>query len=180
MKRDMFHLLAVGIFATVTSTGFASNGERLARLPWKGHAQSASAIVTPGSPLYPDRCDGRAAAIVAGAGRTTLLGQFVVQQSHCLGENGAFDRGEFTFTNIGGRTVHGKYAGQLVPAFPPPPDAPPGSGVIHGRVCVAGGTAFRGIVNDCAAERYSPVLGVLNLVTGDGTIFIDYQLGLRR
>jgi hypothetical protein len=178
--RRKFCVFAVGIFATVGTTVLASNGDRTARLPWIGQAQLASVIVTPGNPLYPERCVGRPAAVVAGAGLTTLLGQLVAQQSHCLGDNGAFDLGEFTFTNTSGRTIHGKYHGQLVPAFPPPPGATPGAGIIQGRVCVAGGTAVSGIVNDCAADRYSPALGVLNLVTGDGAIIIDYALGLRR
>ena len=180
MRNVPMYFMAVGIFVTLPVIDLAADRDRTARVPWKGQAQSASAVVTPGNPLYPDRCDGRPAAVAAGAGLTTLLGQFLVQQSHCLGDNGGFDAGEFTFTTIGGRTVHGQYSGQLVPAFPPPPGALPASGVIHGRVCVSGGTAFPGIVDDCAAGRYSPALGILNLVTGDGTIFIDYGLGLRR
>ena len=52
--------------------------------------------------------------------------------------------------------------------------------MILGSVCVQGGTAFSHIVNDCAAQRYSAALGVLNLTTGDGTVFLDYALGVGR
>jgi hypothetical protein len=178
MRRSLVTVLA-GLLAAQATVGFAEERTRV-RLPLKGHAQSSSKTVFPGDPLHPARCGARPAAVVSGAGLTTLLGQFVAQQSHCLGENGAFGEGEFSFTTTAGRTLYGRYDGQLMPTFPPPPGAPPQSGVIHGNVCVEGGTALRGIVDDCAANRYSPALGVLNLVTGDGTIFVDYALGLRR
>ena len=156
----------------------ASDRDRVERLQWRGHAQSASVVVFPGHTLYPERCGGRPAALIAGAGLTTVLGQFVVRQSHCLNETGGFEGGQFEFIKTDGTTVTGRYSGQLIPSFPPP--ITPASGVINGQVCVEGGTALTGIVDDCAAGRYSPALGVLNLLTGDGTIFIDYKLGVRR
>jgi hypothetical protein len=179
MRRSVLTVVTAGIVAAQATIGSAEDWGRV-RLPWKGHAQSASKTVLPGDPLHPDRCEGRPAAVIAGAGLTTLIGQFEVRQSHCLGDNGGFGQGEFTFTTVEGRTIFGRYSGQLVPTFPPPPGALPESGLIHGSVCVEGGTALPGIVNDCAAGRLSPALGVLNLVTGDGTIFIDYALGLKR
>jgi hypothetical protein len=157
----------------------ASDRDRVERLQWRGHAQSASVVVLPGHTLHPERCGSRPAALIAGAGLTTVLGQFTVRQSHCLNEAGSFDDGQFEFMKADGTTVTGQYSGQLIPSLPPPPNTPP-AGVINGQVCVEGGTALTGIVDDCAAGRYSPALGVLNLATGDGTIFIDYKLGVRR
>jgi hypothetical protein len=181
MDRVRMSLIATAVCAALAIPAYADDerdtGAR--RRPWSGHAQLASRIVVPGDPLHPTRCDGPA-AILGGAGLTNLLGQFLGQQSHCLNQDGSFDKGHFVFTATDGRTIRGQYYGRIVPAVPPPPDQPPTSGLILGSVCVQGGTAFDHIVNDCAAHRYAPARGVLNLTTGDGTIFLDYALGVRR
>ena len=171
--------LAVVVLSLPASLA-ASDRDRVERLQWRGHAQSASVVVLPGHTLYPERCGDRPAALIAGAGLTTVLGQFSVRQSHCLNEAGSFDDGQFEFMKADGTTVTGQYFGQLIPSLPQPPNTSLAGGVINGQVCVEGGTALTGIVDDCAAGRYSPAMGVLNLVTGDGTIFIDYKLGVRR
>ena len=181
MYRLCVTLVATAICAVLVVPAHADDEDdnSSGRRKWNGVAQLASRIVLPGDPLHPDRCAGPA-AILGGAGLTTLLGQFVGQQSHCLNPDGSFDQGQFVFTATDGRTIRGRYYGQIVPAVAPPPNELPTSGVILGSVCVQGGTAFSHIVNDCAAQRYAPARGVLNLTTGDGTIFLDYALGVRR
>jgi hypothetical protein len=179
MRLKLFSIVALAVLAALWPV-LAQGRGHIVRLPWKGHAQSASMVVPPGDPMHPARCDTQPAALIVGAGLTTLLGQFSVRQSHCLGENGAFSSGEFEFTTTAGRTIRGQYFGQLVPTFPPPPNTPPSGGLIQGSVCVSDGDAFARIVDDCASGDYSPALGILNLVTGDGTIFIDYALGVGR
>jgi len=174
-------VVAVALFMTQSSPSFADGREHIVRLPWKGHAQVASKIVPPGHPQHDARCGTDVEAIISGAGLMTLLGQFFAEQSHCLRSDFSFYSGRFTFTSPDGRTVGGQYFGQLVPALLPPPSTPPlGSGVIRGNVCVEGGTVFPRILNDCAAGRYSSATGILNLDTGDGTVFIDYQIGVGR
>lgn len=179
MKMRAFARLGVVVLVVPASLA-ASDRDRVERVHLRGHAQSASVVVLPGQSLHPERCGDRPAAIIAGAGLTTVFGQFVVRQSHCLNDTGGFDGGQFEFIKTDGTTLTGRYMGQLIPNFPPPPNTPPASGVISGQVCIESGTAFTRIVDDCAAGSYSPALGVLNLVTGDGTIFIDYKLGVRR
>ena len=174
-------LVATAVCAVLIAPAYADDDDKNSsgRRQWSGQAQLASRIVLPGDPLHPSRCAGPA-AILGGAGLTTLLGQFLGQQSHCLNPDGSFDQGQFIFTAADGRTIRGRYYGKVVPAVAPPPNEPPSSGVILGSVCVQGGTAFSHIVNDCAAQRYADALGVLNLTTGDGTIFLDYLLGVGR
>jgi hypothetical protein len=181
MNKRCVALIATVVCAAVVAPVYADDEDESGsrRRPWRGQAQLASRIVLPADPLHPARCAG-AAAILGGAGLTTLLGQFLGEQSHCLNPDGSFDQGEFVFTATDGRTISGQYYGQIVPAVPPPANQPPSSGVIVGNVCVQGGTAFDDIVNDCARQRYAPALGILNLTTGDGTIYLDYALGVRR
>jgi hypothetical protein len=181
MYRLYVTLLATAVCTALAFPAYADDSGETGsgRRQWRGQAELASRIVLPGDPLHPARCQG-AAVILGGAGLTSLLGQFVAEQSHCLNEDGSFNQGRFVFTAPDGRTIRGRYYGQIVPALPPPPNQPPGSGVILGKVCVSAGTAFRDIVNDCAANRYAPARGLLNLTTGDGTIFLDYALGVRR
>jgi hypothetical protein len=179
MEIRAFARLAVVVLALPASVA-ASDRDRIVRLHLRGHAQSGSVVRTPGETLHPERCLVRPAAVITGAGLSTVLGQFVVRQSHCLDNTGGFDEGQFEFVRTDGTTVTGRYTGQLIPSPSPTQGDPPTSAVISGRVCIDGGTAFPDIVDDCAAGRYSPALGVLNLVTGDGTIFIDYLLGVRR
>jgi hypothetical protein len=174
-----FVLTAVWAAFAAAATADDSHEHGFGRRQWRGQAQVASRVVLPGDPLHPARCAGPA-AILGGAGLTNLLGQFVGEQSHCLNDDGSFDQGQFVYTAPDGRTIRGRYYGRIVPAVPPPAGQPPSNGVILGNVCVRGGTAFDHIVNDCAAGRYSPARGVLNLTTGDGTIFLDYALGVRR
>ena len=95
----------------------ASDRDRVERLQWRGHAQSASVVVFPDHMLYPERCGGRAAALIAGAGLTTVLGQFTVRQSHCLDNAGGFDEGQFEFIKTDGTTVTGRYWGSSVRLF---------------------------------------------------------------
>jgi hypothetical protein len=155
------------------------DASRSGRQQWSGQAQLASRIVLPNDPAHPVRCAGPA-AIIGGAGLTNLLGQFLAQQSHCLNEDGSFDQGQFVFTATDGGTIRGRYYGRIVPAVAPSPDQPPTNFVFLGSVCVQGGTAFNHIVNDCAAQRYAPARGMLNVTTGDATLFLDYPLGVRR
>jgi len=177
------HVAFVGVLVCGAVVGLAqadnTNESGFGTRQWRGQAQVASRIVGPGDPLHPARCAGPA-AILGGAGLTSLLGLLTAEQSHCLNADGSFDRGRFVFTATDGRTISGRYYGQIVPAVAPPPDQPPSNGIILGSVCIQGGTAFDHIVDDCAAGRYAPARGVLNLTTGDGTIFLDYTLRVRQ
>jgi hypothetical protein len=181
MKTLFVTIIGTAVCAALVAPAFADDRHEAEpeRRAWRGQAQVASRIVTPGDPLHPDRCAGPA-AILGGAGLTTVLGLLVAEQSHCLNPDFSFDHGQFVFTATDGRTITGQYYGQIVPALPPAPNQPPANGVILGMVCVEGGTAFDHIVNDCARRRFVPARGLLNLTTGDGTIFLDYVLRVRR
>ena len=161
----------------------ADSRDHVLRFTWRGHAQTASKIVPPGDAQHDAaRCGTDPQAVISGAGVTTLLGQFMATQSHCLRlADFSFYGGVFSYTTPDGKTVEGQYRGQFAPALLPPSQSPPrGSVLILGNLCVKGGTAHPRIVDDCAADRYSPARGILNLDTGDGTVFLDYELGIRR
>jgi hypothetical protein len=116
---------------------------------------------------------------VVGAGDATFLGPVVVEQSHCVRQDGSFFRGVFKLTNADGDTIRGRYFGHLEPTFNStfPPPAPGGPWLINGNVCISGGSAGD-IDNDCSAHRYEPARGITNLSTGDATIFLDQTIGI--
>ena len=116
---------------------------------------------------------------VVGAGDATFLGPVVVEQSHCVRADGSFFRGVFKLTNADGDTIRGRYFGHLEPTFNStfPPPAPGGPWIIHGNVCISGGSAGD-IDNDCSANHYEPARGITNLSNGDATIFLDQTIGI--
>jgi hypothetical protein len=84
MRLKLFSIVALTVVAAQWPV-LAQGRGHIVRLPWKGHAQSASVVVPPGDPIYPPRCGTQPAALIVGAGLTTLLGQFSVRQSHAWG-----------------------------------------------------------------------------------------------
>ena len=93
--------------------------------------------------------------------------------------DGSFFRGVFKLTNADGDTIRGRYFGHLEPTFNStfPPPAPGGPWIIHGNVCISGGSAGD-IDNDCSANHYEPARGITNLSNGDATIFLDQTIGI--
>jgi len=116
---------------------------------------------------------------VVGAGDATFLGPVVDEQSHCVREDGSFFNGVFRLRNADGQTIRGRYFGHLEPTFNStfPPPAPGGPWIIHGNVCISGGSAGD-IDNDCSVNHYEPARGITNLSTGDATIFLDQTIGI--
>jgi hypothetical protein len=165
------------------------------RVPFKATFAVTGHVIFPGAPGYLDytnQCYGAAPVqVIQGVGDASYLGLFTDTQSHCLGLPDAtglpFFNGHFTFTSPQGRTLSGEYHGQLTPTitstFPDKNNpAPGGSWIIEGMVCVSGGTVFRGIVDDCAAGRFTPARGIslLNGADSQGTLYLDQTIGVRR
>ena len=173
----------IGISLTVSSmTIDGSLAEAHERKRFRADLQTTSRLVEP----PPRRCSdqpGLAPVVglleVVGAGDATFLGPVVVEQSHCVRADGSFFRGVFKLTNADGETIRGRYFGHLEPTFNStfPPPAPGGPWLIHGNVCISGGSAGD-IDNDCSANRYEPARGITNLSTGDATIFLDQTIGI--
>ena len=116
---------------------------------------------------------------VVGAGDATFLGPVVDEQSHCVRADGSFFNGVFRLRNADGETIWGRYFGHLEPTFNStfPPPTPGGPWIIHGNVCISGGSAGD-IDNDCSVNHYEPARGITNLSTGDATIFLDQTIGI--
>jgi hypothetical protein len=181
-KRTAFFITGVSLIAFVGLVA-AQGSESGSRQRWIGESQNTSKVVFPGDPAHPTRCGPAPAALIQGAGLTNLQGQHLAEQSHCLGADGSFSQGRFRFTSVDGNVLFGRYFGTLAPTItsiiPPNPAVPPGGvWLIIGNVCVEGGDLFRGIVNDCAENQYSPARGILNVTTGAGTVYVDGSLGV--
>ena len=166
-------VLAGGVLAAGDESGFR-------RVRLFGQAQSVSKIVFSGDPAYPTRCLGAPAAVIGGAGLTNEQSQFLLEQSHCLGAAGTFTLGEFKFTGVDGSELVGRYFGELAPTVTSVFGDPPGGAWnVIGNLCIEEGDLYRRVADDCAADHYFPARGLLNLGTGDATIFIDYPLGVK-
>jgi hypothetical protein len=178
-------LTFIGISLTVSSA-MAMDG-RLAeaheRKRFRADLQTTSRLV---QPPPPGRCGDQprlppvvGLLEVVGAGDATFLGPVVVEQSHCVREDGSFFGGVFRLTNADGRTIRGRYFGHLESTFNStfPPPAPGGPWLINGNVCISGGSGGD-IDNDCSVHRYEPARGITNLSTGDATIFLDQTIGI--
>lgn len=170
-------MFLVGLVATAPRT------EAHSRKHFRADLQGTSRLVA----AAPGRCldePGYAPVIgmleVVGAGTATFLGTVVDEQSHCLRQDGSFFGGRFKLTNADGRTITGRYFGQLEPTFNStfPPPGPGGSWLIKGNVCISGGT-IGNIENDCPSGHYEPARGITNLSNGDATIFLDQTIGIR-
>jgi len=193
---------AAPVFATLTlvalSAAFA-DVRAAERAPFKASFAVAGRVIFYGSPDYTqrdlDRCHMAPVNLIQGAGDASFLGTMTDVQSHCLGAQDPiapstlpFFNGAFTFTNPAGQTITGEYHGRLSPtntSIPPTMGPPQGAWIIEGLVCISGGTVFRNIVNDCAANLYFPARGItiLNPFTGDtneSTLFLDQTIGMAR
>jgi hypothetical protein len=174
-------IVALGCaLATVPSvTAVASAAER----HFQADLQTTSQFV-PLALVETERCvdeDGHKPVLgllrVIGAGKASILGPVVDEQSHCVRADFSFFDGRFTLTNAEGNTISGRYFGQLVPTFNStfPLDAPPGGQwLVFGNVCIEGGSV--GIEDDCQLRHYQPARGITNLNTGDATIFLDQSI----
>jgi hypothetical protein len=188
MKHSKLRLLIVLTFIGIglnVSSAIATDdqrGEAHERKRFRADLQTTSRLVPP----PPGRCNDQAGLPqvvgllqVVGAGDANLLGPVIDEQSYCVRADGSFFGGVFKLTNADGRTIRGRYFGNLEPtfnsAFPPP--APAGPWIINGSVCISGGSAGD-IENDCSAHRYEPARGITNLSTGDATIFLDQTIGI--
>jgi hypothetical protein len=186
-----------GLVAWTCAMASAAQGETR-RVPFVATFATTSRLVNYGTPGYTaeyfTRCQGAPVLEIQGAGDASLLGVMTDIQSHCLALPGPADptalpffNGVFTFTDARGRTITGQYSGKLVPtntSVPPTMGPPQGAWIIVGAVCISGGTRVAGIVNDCAAGRYSPARGttVLNPFVDDtnpATLFLDQTIGVR-
>jgi len=177
-SRPIRTVVAIGVVLAAVLLAAPATAQPHERFRFKSDLQTTSRLV----PVSGHQCDdetGHAPVVavqqVTGAGDASLLGPVVDEQSHCIRADLTFFNGHFTITNAQGRTIVGRYFGQLVPTFNStfPPNAPPGGPwFIFGNVCIEGGTVGR-IENDCAADRYQPARGITNLDSGDATIFID-------
>ncbi len=205
-KGDKLAAAVLVTLATATTPLLALAADAI-RLPFQATLQTTSKLIlpvipdgTPSPPPNPEywdnadfvsRCDGAPVLDVRGAGNATLLGALFDSQVHCVGlpqpaGDGVkipFFNGEFTFTDGLGRTITGRYFGQLVSTITShlpggPTDAPTGSWLVEGNLCISGGNYAR-IVDDCAANRYAPARGITNLSTGDAAIFIDQTIRFR-
>jgi len=138
--------------------------------------------------IDPDRCvdePGHAPVVglldVVGAGRASMLGPVVDEQSHCLRADFSFFAGRFTLIDARKQSISGRYFGRLEPTFNAtfPADAPPGGQwLVLGNVCIERASAGR-IEDDCEQRRYQPARGITNLTSGDATIFLDRTIGIR-
>jgi hypothetical protein len=206
------YLKALPLAALVTGmTVMAARADErgMERLPFRATFSVASVVNPPVPPgLNIDRCGSPAPVqVVQGAGVASYLGVFTDAQSHCLGLPGPqppceavpvgtlpFSGGEFTFTNPNDKNILGKYCGYLAPTESSSfkNGLPVGAWIIHGMVCVSGGTVFRNVVDDCMAGRYFPARGItlLNPVidkdstattdgTNPGTLFLEQTIGVR-
>lgn len=166
------------------------------RVPFKASFAVAGRVIFIGTPDYTqqylDRCHMAPVDLIEGAGDASFLGTMTDVQSHCLGNQDPTDPsalpflgGVFTFTNPDGRTITGEYHGRLVPTYssiPPTMGPPQGAWIIEGMVCISGGTVFRHVANDCAANLFFPARGltILNPLTGDtnaSTLYLDQTIG---
>jgi hypothetical protein len=178
----IFALTFIGISLTVSSAiamdGPVAKGHERKR--FRAFLQTTSRLVLP----PPRRCSdqpGHSPVVglleVVGAGDATFLGPVVVEQSHCVRADGSFFGGVFRLTNADGDTIRGRYFGHLEPTFNSTFPPPGGPRLIHGNVCISGGSAGD-IDNDCSAHHYEPARGITNLSTGDATIFLDQRIGI--
>ena len=184
--------VTAALLVLVSTAGWANDGlERR----FQGTLQATSKFELP--PNGEDRCKNKRQPTLRaqGSGDTNLFGSVYIEQSHCVGDQGAFTDGVFKlsrtpppFHPAHRALVEGVYCGTLVPTFnstflPTTPPTPQGTWLIAGNVCiksiVLGQLEGRcGQPADCSAQssRYQPARGITNLTNGlDGpaTIFID-------
>jgi hypothetical protein len=198
MKTERYfgNLGALAIISMVVAlSGAVADVSAAERVPFKASFTVAGRVIFYGSPdyaqLYLDRCHMAPVDVIQGAGDASYLGTMTDVQSHCLGDPAdpsslPFFAGAFTFTNPAGKTITGEYHGQLVPtntSIPPTMGPPQGAWIIEGLVCISGGTIFRNIANDCAANLFFSARGItiLNPLTGDtneSTLFLDQTIGI--
>ena len=149
----IFVLTFVGIGLTVSGID-GSLAQAHERKRFRADLQTTTRLVEPPQGRCSDQ-PGLAPVVglleVVGAGDATFLGPVVVEQSHCVRADGSFFRGVFKLTNADGDTIRGRYFGHLEPTFNStfPPPAPGGPWLIHGNVCISGGSVGD-IENDCA------------------------------
>jgi hypothetical protein len=163
--------------------------EWVRRVDFGATVTTTSYLVYPGTEGYDEGCAGRPMTTMVGAGTSSLLGVLWVRQSHCLGALESpvegpgvipLAGGRFEFVDARGKTVLGQYRGRLVAT----PNAgmgevvPYGAWLIQGAACVSGGTRYPRIVDDCAADKYAPVRGAMNLNSLEATLFLDQTIGL--
>lgn len=184
--------------ALLTSTGWANDGRDHR---FQATLQATSKIELP--PAGENRCKskGQPTLRAQGAGDTNLFGSVYIEQSHCVGDRGAFTDGVFKLSKMPPplspthrALVEGVYCGTLVPTFnstflPMTPPTPQGTWLIAGYVCIK--NTIRGQVDghcgrpaDCSAQsqRHQPARGITNVTNGlDGpaTIFLDQVLRLK-
>jgi hypothetical protein len=191
--------IAVCALALIGQSAAIADGDSAERVPFKASFAVAGRLIFFGTADYTqqylDRCHMAPVNLIEGVGDASFIGVMSDVQSHCLGTQDPSDPtalpffgGLFTFTNPEGRTVTGEYRGRLVPtntSIPPTMGPPQGGWIIEGMVCISGGTVFRHIENDCAANRFFPARGItiLNPLTGDtnqSTLFLDQTIGRGR
>ena len=184
--------------ALVASAGWANDGRELR---FQGTVQATSKIELPPAGEHRCKSKGHPTLRAQGAGDTNLFGSVYIEQSHCVGDRGAFTDGVFKLSRMPPplppahrALVEGVYCGTLVPTFnstflPTTPPTPQGTWLIAGYVCIKK-TTLGEVEGDCGqpahcsaqSRRYQPARGITNVTIGlDGpaTIFIDQVLRLK-